>query len=94
MLRALQVHPASYMLYEGERSIDYLFFSTVFTVHCKALQSETLQFPYQAVMQEVRMLSVVSLWNVVRIGRGRLLLFQLTQEVEMSLCFLGECRHL
>ena len=48
-------------------SIAPVKYWAVRTTLCSALRSEAELMPYQAVMQPVRMLSMVQLYNVLRI---------------------------
>ena len=48
-------------------SLAPVMYKAVHTTLCCALQSEAEQLPHQAVMQPVRMLSIVQLKNLLRI---------------------------
>ena len=45
-------------------SLAPVMYWAVFTTLCSALRSEAEQLPYQAVMQPVRMLSMLQLYNL------------------------------
>ncbi len=65
-----------------------MIFAAVFTVRWRVLQSATLQFPYQTVMQLVSTLSKVPLQKVVKTGGGRLALFSRRRKCRRCCAFL------
>lgn len=79
MLQVLFTHCLWQMSDMGGSELPIIL-SAVFTRHCRALRSESLQFPNHV----VRMLTIVSLQNVVRMGGGMFAL--LSQHTERCCC--------
>ena len=48
-------------------SLAPVMYWAIHTTLCSALRSEAEQLPYQAVMQPIKMLSMVQLYNFLRI---------------------------
>ncbi len=87
MLLVLLEHRARKMSRMDGRGAPMIF-AAVFTVRWRVLRSAALQFPYQTVMQLVSTLSMVPLYNVVRMGGGRLALFSRRRKCRCCCAFL------